>query len=254
MVRAARGPAVLLAGRRLLDDPKGAFRPLAGVVLAVFVAGFLAPLTAVLAGGTGADDRALLVPAPAVQVQERLAAAGLAAEVGGADGELEVVPVDDVDRVRTALAPLVPGTAVATAREGGAEEAVLIGDLRTGALVVLAGTFVLAATATGTAAAARVLDHRRTLRLLRLTGTPLRVLDAARRAETLRPLAVCGGIALAAGLLCAAPFAAAADALAPSGLLVLGSVVAAGALLVAGATAASRPLLRSVTTDPERED
>jgi hypothetical protein len=30
---------------------------------------------------------------------------------------------------------------------------VLVGDLRTGALVVLAGTFVLAATATGTAAA-----------------------------------------------------------------------------------------------------
>ena len=254
MVRAARGPAVLLAGRRLLDDPKGAFRPLAGVVLAVFVAGFLAPLTAVLAGSAGADDRALLVPAPAAQVQERLAAAGLAAEVRGPDGELEVVPLADRDRVRTALAPLVPGRPIETAREGGAEEAVLVGDLGTGALVVLAGTFVLAATATGTASAARVLDHRRTLRLLRLTGTPLRVLDAARRAETLRPLAVCSGIALAAGLLCAAPFAAAADALAPSGLVLLGSVVVAGALLVAGATAASRPLLRSVTTDPERED
>ncbi len=254
MVRTARGPAVLLAARRLLDDPKGAFRPLAGVVLAVFVAGFLAPLTAAVAGQADGDDRALLVPATAAQVQQRLDAAGLAAQVGGADGELLVVPLDDRDRVRTALAPLVPGTAVATAREADAEGAVLVGDLQTGALVVLAGTFVLAATATGTAAAARVLDHRRSLRLLRLTGTPLRVLDAARRAETLRPLAVCGGIALAAGLLCAAPFAAASDALAPSGLLVLGSVVVVGALLVAGATAASRPLLRSVTTDPERED
>jgi hypothetical protein len=36
--------------------------------------------------------------------------------------------------------------------------------------------------------------------------------------------------------------------------VVLGSVVVLGALLVAGATAASRPLLRSVTTAPERED
>ncbi|CAA9449786.1 MAG: hypothetical protein AVDCRST_MAG66-4780, partial [uncultured Pseudonocardia sp.] len=188
------------------------------------------------------------------QVQQRLDAAGLAAQVGGADGDLRVVPLDDRDRVRTALAPLVPGTAVATASEADAEGAVLVGDLRTGALVVLAGTFVLAATATGTAAAARVLDHRRTLRLLRLTGAPLQVLDAARRAETLRPLSVCGGIALAAGLLCAAPFAAASDALAPSGLVLLGSVVVVGALLVVGATAASRPLLRSVTTDPERED
>jgi hypothetical protein len=258
MVRSARGPAVLLAGRRLLDDPKGAFRPVAGVVLAVFVAGFLAPLTAAAAGAAIGDDRALLVPAPAAEVQQRLAAAGLAAQVeageGDGDDALRVVPLDDRDRVRTALAPLVPGTAVATERETDSEAVVLVADLRTGVLVVLAGTFVLAAAATGTAAAARVLDHRRTLRLLRLTGTPLAVLDAARRAETLRPLAVCGGIALAAGLLAASPFAAAADALAPSGLLLLGAVVLAGALLVAAATAASRPLLRAVTTDPARED
>jgi uncharacterized integral membrane protein len=221
-------------------------------VLAVFVAGFLAPLTAAVAGEADVDDRALLCPPTGRAGAAAPGRGRLAAQVGGADGELLVVPLDDRDRVRTALAPLVPGTAVATASEADAEGAVLVGDLRTGALVVLAGTFVLAATATGTAAAARVLDHRRTLRLLRLTGTPLHVLDAARRAETLRPLAVCGGIALAAGLLCAAPFAAASDALAPSGLLVLGSVVVVGALLVAGATAASRPLLRSVTTDPER--
>ncbi|MDN5934250.1 MAG: hypothetical protein L0I24_24790, partial [Pseudonocardia sp.] len=188
MARSARSPAALLAGRRLLDDPKGAFRPLAGVTLAVFVAGFLAPLLPALDQGPG----------------------------GGA--------------------------------------LVLAGDLQRGTLVVLVGTFLLAATATGTAAAARILDHRRALRLLRLAGTPLGVLDAARRAETIRPLIVLAGIGLAMGLLCAAPFAAATEALAPPGLLLLGAVVVAGVALVAGASAASRPLLRSVTTEESRED
>ncbi|MBW0137786.1 FtsX-like permease family protein [Pseudonocardia abyssalis] len=188
MVRSARSAGTLLAGRRLLDDPKGAFRPLAGLTLAVFVAGFLAPLTSSLGGeATGAD-------------------------------------------------------------------LVLAQDLQRGTLVVLVGTFVIAATATGTTAAARILDHRRPLRLLRLAGTPLAVLDAARRAETVRPLLVLGGIGLAMGLVCASPFAVASDAFAPSGLLLLGVVVVLGVLLVAGASAASRPLLRSVTTESARED
>ncbi len=120
--------------------------------------------------------------------------------------------------------------------------------------MVLVGTFLLAATSAGTAAAARVLDQRRTLRLLRLTGTPLTVLDAARRAETVWPLVVNGGIALALGLLCASPFAAEWAMLAPGPLLLLGGVLVAGVALVLGASAASRPLLRAVTTEAERED
>ncbi|QJY46217.1 FtsX-like permease family protein [Pseudonocardia broussonetiae] len=254
MVRTARSAPALLAGRRLLDDPKAAFRPLAGLVLAVFVAGFLAPLTSALSEG-GGDDTALRVPsASAAAVADRLTAAGLVAAVEPDGDDVLVTPADDRDRVRTALAPLVPGEAVATAREASATEAVFVGDLRRGTLVVLAGTFLLAATATGTAAAARILDQRRALRLLRLAGTPLGVLDAARRAATVRPLLVLGGIGLAAGLLCASPFAAAVDALAPSGLLLLGGVVVVGVLLVVAASAASRPLLRSVTTGAARED
>jgi len=37
----ANGPVALLAGRRLADDPKGAFRPVAALVLSGFVTGFL---------------------------------------------------------------------------------------------------------------------------------------------------------------------------------------------------------------------
>lgn len=41
MAKAAKGPVTLLAGRRLVDDPKGAFRPVAALVLSGFVTGFI---------------------------------------------------------------------------------------------------------------------------------------------------------------------------------------------------------------------
>ena len=265
MARSARTPAALLAGRRLLDDPRGAFRPLAGVTMAVFVAGFLAPLTAAVPAAAYGDDTALRVVSARsaadleADVRERLTERRLAADVALADvhGELglTVTPIVPAERdaVRTALAPLADRP-VLTERESDAEGVQLVADLRTGALVVLAGAFLVAATATGSTAAARVLDHRRTLRLLRLAGTPLAVLDAARRAETLRPLLVLGAIALTMGLLCASPFAAATGVLEPSGLAVLGATLAGGVGLVVAASSASRPLLRRVTTGAGRED
>jgi hypothetical protein len=264
MVRSARTPAALLAGRRLLDDPRGAFRPVAGVTMAVFVAGFLAPLTAAVPEAAYGDDGALRVvssrPVADLEaaVRQQLAERGLAAEVGPAhvhaDAGVAVTPTQPADRdaLRTALASLADRP-VLTEREADAAGVQLVADLRTGALVVLAGTFLIAATATGTTAAARVLDHRRGLRLLRLAGTPLAVLDAARRAETVRPLLVLGGIALSMGLLCASPFATASGVLEPSGLAVLAATIAGGVGLVVAASAASRPLLRGVTTEAGRE-
>ncbi|WP_238174049.1 FtsX-like permease family protein [Kribbella kalugense] len=41
MANLANGPVALLAGRRLVDDPKGAFRPVAALVLSGFVTGFI---------------------------------------------------------------------------------------------------------------------------------------------------------------------------------------------------------------------
>jgi hypothetical protein len=265
MARSARSPAALLAGRRLLDDPRGAFRPIAGLTMAVFVAGFLAPLTAAVSSSAVGDDTALRIesPGPAVEleaaVRDRLADRGLAADVAIADvrggSALAITPArtTDRDRIRTALAPLAAGP-VLTERESEADGEQLVTDLQRGVLVVLAGTFLIAATATGTAGAARVLDHRRNLRLLRLAGTPLAVLDAARRAETVRPLLVLGAIALATGLLGASPFAAATGVLEPAGLALLAVVLVVGTALMEGASAASRPLLRAVTTGAARED
>ncbi|MEJ3656905.1 FtsX-like permease family protein [Actinomycetes bacterium KLBMP 9759] len=263
MTRTARSVPLLLAGRRLLDDPKGAFRPLAGLAMAVFVAGFLAPLTATATAALDLDETTLHlrtrdVPSAtlAPQAEQRLGAAGITATITPEEDRLALVPAPGTppDRVRTALAQLVDGRAVLTEREQDEHAVVLLGDLLRGAMVVLVGTFLVAATATGTAAAARVLDQRRRLRLLRLAGTPLSVFDAARRAETVRPLLVVGGIALALGLLCASPFVAATQALAPAGLILLGSVLVGGTGLVLLASAASRPLLRSVATGPARDD
>lgn len=263
MVRRARTPAALIAGRRLLDDPKSAFRPLTGVVLAVFVASFLAPLMGAIAGEYSQDDDALLVSAAnadvsalAIQARERLAGLGIDATVTPERSRIAVVPGpgEDRDQVRTALGQLTPGRVVRTEQEAQIADFIVLGDLARGALVVMICTFVIAATATGTAAAARVLDHRHTLRLLYLAGMPIGVLDRARRAETTQPLLVNGGIAFVLGLLCASPFAAAAKALEPSGLVLLGVTLAAGVALVLAASAASRPLLRSVATTPHRED
>ncbi|MFC5995442.1 FtsX-like permease family protein [Pseudonocardia hispaniensis] len=270
LARRARSAPALLAGRRLLDDPKAAFRPLAGATLAVFVGAFLAPLTAMLPGGSGEDPDTLWVRVPAERgaavtaaAAQRLDALGIAAQVGPPGTGLRegtvavpVRPADaaDRDRARTALGVLVPGVLVRTDEEAVTEETVLLGDVRRGTLVVLVGTLVIAATATGTAAAARVLDHRRPLRMLALAGTPLRVLDRARRAETVLPMLVNAGIALALGLLCASPFAGPTTGSAPSGLVLFGGVLLGGFALVLAASAASRPLLRSVTTHTVQED
>ncbi|MET0187534.1 MAG: FtsX-like permease family protein, partial [Pseudonocardia sediminis] len=272
MAGRARAPHRLLAGRRLLDDPKGAFRPLAGLTLAVFVAGFLAPLTsAVSAVETGRTD-VVTMPVPAARaeavagrVRAELGAAGVVTVAADPDASAPAVPVRDGfvaltvaapvpehDRVRTVLDRAVPGTLALTPAESAQDVTVLGEDLGRGALVVLVATFLLAATAAGTTAAARVLDHRHVLYLQRLTGTPLAVLDRARRAETLAPLLANGAIALALGLLCASPFAPAGAALEPGGLVVFGGLLVAGTLIVLGATAASRPLLASVTA-PGRE-
>ncbi len=58
MVRRARTPARLLAGRRLLDDPKAAWRVVAGLGLASFVAGVVSvlPVLTEVSGDTNQND------------------------------------------------------------------------------------------------------------------------------------------------------------------------------------------------------
>ena len=265
----ARRPAPLLAGRRLADDPRAAWRTVSGIALTGFVAGSLAFLSPDPGLLTSSPDNVLTVPttagsAPhlAATAADRLRAAGITAKVAvavpdtpGTPGQRRTVQVTvpdaagTVDRARTALAGLVPGQPVNSEGDPGALGANILGDIRTGALSVLAASFIIAIASAGITAAAAVLDRRRTYALLRLAGTPLSVLDRARTWETMLPLALMGGGSLVTGLVCASPFAIAGLA-SPVAVLTLGGFVVLGTAGIVAATALSRPLLRSVTTEP----
>jgi hypothetical protein len=153
-----------------------------------------------------------------------------------------------VDRARTALEGLVPGHGATSSADDDRLSVQILDDVRTGTVIVLAVSFLVAIASAGITAASSILDRRQTYALLRLAGTPLEVLDAARRAETLIPLTVMGGGTIAAGVFCALPFAAAAMNV--TGAIILLVCVVLGFAGVIGAGAASAPLLRSVTADP----
>ncbi|MCG5216331.1 FtsX-like permease family protein [Streptosporangium soli] len=261
--RSARGPARLLAGRRLMDDPRSAWRTVSGVVLTGFVAGFIGLLTP--ASGLLGDESAgrLQIEVPAARVAEtadkageRLRSAGLAGRVetsGKGDHRLVTVVLATeetatVDRARTALAGLAPGHSATSPADDQHQGEVMLADVRTGTIVVLTVSFLVAIASAGITAASSILDRRQTYALLRLAGTPLSVLDRARRAETLVPLAVLGGGAILIGMSSGA--ALAPGALNGSGMTTLLVCVVLGFCGVIGAGALSRPLLRSVTDNP----
>lgn len=260
----ARRPAGLLAGRRMIDDPRAAWRTVSGVALTGFVAGFiglLTPGTGLLGQADATNLRLAVPPAKAAalseQARERLATAGVRATVtvkaAGNRGKVLVAALGtpDVavtDRARTALDGLVPGRSATTAADDDRSGFRILDDVRTGTITVLAVSFLVAIASAGITAASSILDRRQTYALLHLAGTPMKVLDAARRTETLLPLAVMGGGAIAVGMFCALPFAL--STMNVSGLVTLLVCVGLGFAGVAAAGAASAPLLRSVTANP----
>ncbi|QHF95846.1 hypothetical protein DEH18_20545 [Streptomyces sp. NHF165] len=265
---AARRPATLLAGRRLLDDPKSAWRAVSGLTLAGFVAGFFVLFS--IGGGTpwgGPDRLALSVPGDRVaQVQQevtgRLERAGIDAKVGtdddwvatgtGARGERQVTAtVADpgrLDAARAALTDVVPGRRPVTGEEVGWQREQFAGDFQKATLGVLGAGFTVAIASAGITAAGAVLDRRRTYGLLHLAGTPLRALDAARRTESLLPAVVLTGASVLTGVFCAAPLTLAGGSPQFDGrsATLLAGCLAVGFTGLAAASAASRPLLRTV--------
>ncbi|MFI1360746.1 FtsX-like permease family protein [Streptomyces sp. NPDC020898] len=264
----ARKPATLLAGRRLLDDPKSGWRTVSGLTLAGFVAGFFA-----LFGVSGIspwghpDTLAVAVPksrAAVVQqeARHRLEHAGITATVGtdtdwvalgnGEDTVQVVATVpggtEKLDRARTALTSLVPGQYPVTGTDVNWSGELFTRDFSAATRVILGVTFVTAIASAGITAASSVLDRRRTYGLLRLAGTPLRTLDAARRKETLLPVAVLAGGAVLTGLFTAAPLTlGGGSSIDTGGLTLLALCLGAGVAGLLAAGALSRPLLRSVT-------
>ncbi|MFF4354367.1 FtsX-like permease family protein [Streptomyces sp. NPDC001530] len=264
----ARRPATLLAGRRLLDDPKSVWRAVSALTLAAFVAGFFALFS--LGGDSpwgSADRLALSVPKERVaavrhEAAVRLERAGIDATVGadddwvatgvGGGGERQVTAtVADPGRLDTArgvLTGLVPGQYPITGPDADWQSRQFNRDFHHVTLAVLGVSFAIAIASTGITAASSVLDRRRTYGLLHLAGTPLRILDAARRTESVLPAAVLAVGAVLTGLFCAAPLTLAGGAPQFDGrsAMLLAGCLALGFAGLAGASAASRPLLRTV--------
>lgn len=124
-------------------------------------------------------------------------------------------------------------------------EAYLVGDIRTGLIVTIIGTFIMVACAVGVSQAAQILDRRDILRSLDVIGTPIEVQDRARRGATMLPLllASLGSAAIAAFVIF--PLVGGALIFAPLSLGVILATLAAGIGIVVLALAATRPLLRA---------
>ncbi|MEU9449886.1 FtsX-like permease family protein [Streptomyces sp. NPDC048277] len=264
--RFARRPATLLAARRLSDDPRGAWRTVSGLVLAGFVAGFLTVgHLGVLGSGFRSDEVAVPTSTGTVaEARALLKDAGVTAEVtpggedfllGGQRGLVARIPggPERVDRALTALQPLGDGRLPYGKAYADAQNITVsdrLAQLATGALAV---SFLIATASAGLTAAANVLDRRRVYGLLRLSGTPLRVLDRARVRETVLPLLVLAGGTTATGVYAAYELNKAGDStISTSGAVRLAVCVTLGALAMFAAIGASRPLLRKVTADPVR--
>ncbi len=289
MVAGARGPARLIAGRRLLDDPKAAWRTVGGLALTGFIAGFLALFPSSSGQVVWGARDVINVAVPTGQLaqaqaatQAALQAAGLTGRVAGgtdagallgtsllapdghaADGRRATsylsVPVtaQDQERTRTALHHALPGLPAATGTDLTAQDDLFGNDMHRASTAVLIASFLIAIASAGITACAAVLDRRRTYQQLHLAGMPLRLLDQARRRETTGPVLLLVLGSLGTGLLSSAPITKlglGGGQLDNAGLAVLAVTVAAGLAGVRLACAASRPLLRTVATSPTSRD
>jgi hypothetical protein len=271
LARVARRAPGLMAGRRLVDDPRGGWRAVAGMVLAAFIAGYLAVAVPgdIADSALGPDDRLRLIVADAEAgevadaVRARLRAAGIDGDVGVDDPPSRAASSDrtvwitaaghadpHLDRTRTALAGIVPGVTATTLVDDRRRDLVMFDDVRMGGLIVLLSAFLVAAVSAGVGGISRVLDQQGPLTLVRLAGAQVRVLAAARRREVMAPLALFGGgaglLGVALGALTVGGIGLAPDGRWPA---LFGGLAVAGILAVLGADLLSRPVLTRVTAD-----
>ncbi|WEH13295.1 FtsX-like permease family protein [Streptomyces sp. VNUA24] len=269
--RRAKRPATLLAARRLSDDPRAAWRTVSGLVLAGFVAGFFS-ISTLGAQGTSHQGQVAVITANAADARHAagearalLRKAGVRANVtvtsedaydsllGGMDGVTVQVSGGQahIDTAVTALTPLGSGRYPLTQEYVSAADDTVTARVATVSTATLVVSFLVAAASAGLTSAANVLDRRRVYGLLRLAGTPLKVLDSARVRETVIPLAVLAGGTTAMGAFGAMQLnKVAGTTMNTSGAVQLVICGVVGALAMIAAIAGSRPLLRKVTAGP----
>jgi hypothetical protein len=269
--RFARRPATLLAARRLSDDPRGAWRTVSGLVLAGFAAGFFSVSQlgmeaseyrnqVAVATVSAADARQAATEARTLLNRAGVTATVTVAKVddydtllGGSPGVLAEVSggPEQIDTAATVLTPVASATPPYAQDFAAANDRTFIDRISDVSTATLALSFLVATASAGLTAAANVLDRRRVYGLLRLAGTPLKVLDRARVRETVVPLIALAGGTTAMGVYGSYQLNKAADVgINATGALQLGLCVAIGALAMFAAIGGSRPLLRRVTADP----
>lgn len=131
MIRHARRPALLLAGRRLADNPKGAFRAISGLIVALFVASAsIAAITTILgyggtaSGGATASDTLLYNSRTGTSVPSRACAGPASVDSGS--------PWSWVSRIAAAALMDASGTSNRTPRTPGQFRRLLSAAPRTG--------------------------------------------------------------------------------------------------------------------------
>ncbi|HWJ60638.1 MAG TPA: hypothetical protein VNS19_01615 [Acidimicrobiales bacterium] len=276
----ARGPSTLIAARRITDDPKAAYRTVSGMVLAGLIAGFLFGVLPTIDAAALPEDRetALYLEVPAADVDavtaslEQRVPGAAAWWDGSASGERPTVPMPetgevrtgavvvdgtaDIEAARTAVLAASPDADASSPYELGSER-ILLDDLRRASTVMSVAALLMATAAAGIGGAAALLDQRLTLARLRLVGTPMAVLQRARRWQTLVPLVLASGGAMAfgatAGVVMMGAFGVSDQRIEPpdtTSMLLIGAAAVVAGL---GVVAATRPLLVAVSRSTPRD-
>lgn len=273
MVRTAKNGVSLIAARRLLDDPRGAWRQVCALALAAFIAGFFA-LFSVGGGPVFRGDAwtlEVMVPQEQTaylveQIESELSANGLTPRVSArdesdgaffalqaAEGEIDainvVLPNDEAEAAltRAVVATVAPTAPAATGLDVQSRDDQYGRDFRLATVVILAVSFMVAVVSTAITAAASVLDRRETYQRLWQAGVPLSLLHRARLKQVTVPVVLASVISAGAGLFAASPLTLGGARVELAGVLLLLGSLAFGVIATRVGVQASRPLLARVS-------
>ena len=257
-IRTARSASGVLSARRLLDDPRGAYRQIGGLALAGFVAGLFVSIGA-LQGTIEGDDATigfgLPSETPVEQVDElQRNLAGIAASFEFGRGErfphsvsATLEPGATVDELRAVVSASFPNAVVASEADTSLSLTRTLGDFRRASLMALIVSGLAAAVGTGSQIVSAIIDQRQALTALRLAGIPARTLAASRKLAVVVPVVIATAASTLFGAWAGLFFADETVLSAPFGLLM---AISAGAVaLVMMTELLSRPLLRRYTSD-----
>lgn len=254
----ARGPVSMLAARRLLDEPKTAYRQVGGLALACLIAGLLASVSGPAVATFFDDQDTVDFAVPKESVTE------LQTIVGQLEPLTTDISIDDAfefattvtvrteadataEQIRTVVNEVVPDSFVASMPEQGRRLEQLVEDFQQASLLMITVAGVAAAVGVASYLTTSIIDQRRSLTALRLTGVPIRSLASARRRAVMVPLIVATGSAGTLGIWLGLIFTGGQLAIRPFVLVFAAMTVAVG--LTLAAEAMTRPMLRRYTTD-----